>query len=101
MAALYDRYAGLAYGFAYRILGEWSATQDVVQKAFPRIWRRAGSFESSRGSARRWLLAIVHHRAINRVRGVAWHTWHEASLEERDRDADGSSRPTLTVNHRR
>jgi RNA polymerase sigma-70 factor, ECF subfamily len=85
IAALYDRYGGLAFGLAYRILGERSVAEDVVQDAFLGVWRRAESFEAGRGSVRTWLLSIVHHRAIDRLRGVSGRARLDAPIEDFER----------------
>lgn len=68
LAALYDRHRSIAYGVALRITGSVPAAEDVLQEAFLGVWRQAGSFDRSRGPARTWLLAIVHHRAVDAVR---------------------------------
>ena len=65
---LYDRYGRAAYSLAYRILNDVHAAEDVVQEAFLNVWRMAGSFNASRGSARSWLLSVVHHKAIDIIR---------------------------------
>ena len=67
-AALYDRYAGAAYGLAYRILGDAALAEDVVQEAFVSVWKQAPRFDPHRGLVRSWLLTIVHNRAIDAVR---------------------------------
>lgn len=82
LAALYDRYGGFAYALAYRILGERGAAEDAVQDAFLNVWRRAASFEAGRGSARTWLLSIVHHRAVDRLRGTAGRARHDGSFDD-------------------
>lgn len=69
LGELYDRYGRLAFGLAYRILGERGVAEDVVQDAFLSVWRRASSFQAGRGSARSWLMSIVHNAAIDRRRG--------------------------------
>lgn len=66
---LYDRYGRLAYTLALRVLGDAAAAEDVVQEAFLSVWRRAASYRPERGSLRTWLCAIVHNRAIDRLRG--------------------------------
>lgn len=66
---LYDRYGRLAYTLALRVLGDAAAAEDVVQEAFLSVWRRATSYRPERGSLRTWLCSIVHHRAIDRLRG--------------------------------
>jgi RNA polymerase sigma-70 factor (ECF subfamily) len=85
IAALYDRYGRLAFGLAYRVVGERNAAEDVVQEAFLSIWRRAASFETTRGSVRTWVLSIVHHRAIDRLRGTAGRTRQDAPLDDFER----------------
>ena len=42
--------------------------EDVVQDAFLGAWRNAARYVEGRGSVKTWLLAIVHHRAIDAVR---------------------------------
>ena len=81
VAALYDRYGGLAYSLAYRILEDRGAAEDVVQDAFVSAWRRAVSFQPGRGSVRTWLLSIVHHRAIDRLRGTPGRARREGPLD--------------------
>ncbi|MEX0750769.1 MAG: sigma-70 family RNA polymerase sigma factor [Dehalococcoidia bacterium] len=68
LAALYDRYGGIAYGLAYRIAGDAGMAEDAVQEAFVSMWRQAPRFDPERGQVRSWLLTIVHHKAIDLVR---------------------------------
>jgi len=65
---LYERYKSMAYGLALRITGDASLADDVVQEAFVGAWRNAGRYATERGSVKTWLLAIVHHRAIDSIR---------------------------------
>jgi len=65
---LYERYKTMAYGIARRITGDDSLAEDVVQEAFLGAWRNADRYVAGRGSVKTWLLAIVHHRAIDAVR---------------------------------
>jgi RNA polymerase sigma-70 factor (ECF subfamily) len=65
---LYEQYGAMAFSIAYRITGDRSAAEDVVQEAFLGAWRNAGRYVDARGSVRTWLLSIVHHRAIDAIR---------------------------------
>jgi RNA polymerase sigma-70 factor (ECF subfamily) len=65
---LYDRYRTMAYSIALRITADASLAEDVVQEAFLGVWRNAGRYVTGRGSVKTWLLAIVHHRAVDAVR---------------------------------
>jgi RNA polymerase sigma-70 factor (ECF subfamily) len=65
---LYDKYRTMAYTIAYRITADTALAEDVVQDAFLGAWRNAARYAEGRGSVKTWLLAIVHHRAIDAVR---------------------------------
>ena len=65
---LYERYRTMAYSIAYRITGDATLAEDVVQEAFLGAWRNAARYIQGRGSVKTWLLSIVHHRAVDAVR---------------------------------
>lgn len=66
---IYERYGGLAYGVALRILGDTGRAEEVVQDAFTALWRKPTSFDPDRGSFRSWFLVLVRNRAIDVLRG--------------------------------
>jgi RNA polymerase sigma factor (sigma-70 family) len=68
LEALYDRYRTMAFSIALRVTGDASLAEDVLQDAFLGAWRHAGRYAEGRGSVKTWLLAIVHHRAVDAVR---------------------------------
>jgi RNA polymerase sigma-70 factor (ECF subfamily) len=70
-AMLYDRHARPAYSLAYRMMGEKQAAEDLLQDALLKVWRGAGSYRPERGSARTWILSIVHNRGIDQLRSLA------------------------------
>jgi len=73
---LYERYHRYAYSLAYRILHDPAAAEDIVQDAFLSIWRKADSYQMQHGSVHSWLQAIVHHRAIDKIRAAQRdHQW--------------------------
>lgn len=87
-AALYDRHSRIAFGLAYRMLGEPSAAEDVVQEAFLSLWRQASTFRPERSAVRTWLLSIVHHRAVDRLRRTVS---REVSVEDEPERVDEST----------
>jgi len=70
MEALYQRYRHVLYTLAYRMVAQQQVAEDLVQEAFLAIWRHAATYAPQTGTARSWLCAIVHHRAIDYLRAV-------------------------------
>jgi RNA polymerase sigma-70 factor, ECF subfamily len=68
MAQLYDRYSGIVYSVALRVLGDTGAAEDVLQEVFMQLWRNPGVFDSSRGNLGPWLAVIARNRAIDGLR---------------------------------
>jgi RNA polymerase sigma-70 factor (ECF subfamily) len=66
--ALFRRYGPLAKGLAYKVVRQPFMAEEIVQEAFLALWRDPGSYREDRGSFRAWLLAAVHHRAVDMVR---------------------------------
>ena len=100
MELLYARYHRYAYSLAYRILGESAASEDIVQEAFLSIWRKAASYQRQYGNVHSWLQAIVHNRAIDRVRSAAYREqqWKPLQGDEREQDGgrESEQEPTST-----
>jgi len=78
---LYDRYAGLAYAVAMRVLGDPARAEDAVQEAFLKIWTNASSFDPRKGSLRTWLITAVRNRSIDFLRGRGAHERQELELQ--------------------
>jgi RNA polymerase sigma-70 factor (ECF subfamily) len=97
IAAVYDRYSGLAYGLALRIVGDPGRAEDVVQEVFFGLWRRPTSFNPEKGSFRTWLMTLVRNRSIDSIRGRQRHEQREAELPEEVRDQSPNSNPWAAV----
>ena len=68
MADLYDRYSGVVYGVALRVLANTTAAEDVVQEIFLQLWRNPQAFNAERGRLAPWLAVIARNRAIDHLR---------------------------------
>jgi RNA polymerase sigma-70 factor, ECF subfamily len=68
IATLYDRYGGVLYAVAYRIVGQRADAEEVVIEAFAQAWREAPRFASERGSVAGWLTMIARSRALDTLR---------------------------------
>jgi RNA polymerase sigma-70 factor (ECF subfamily) len=66
LSMLYGRYGREAFALAYTIAGKASGAEEIVQDAFETVWNSGTRFDFFQGAnVRGWLMAIVHHRAID------------------------------------
>ncbi len=83
LAAVFRRYARIVRGVAYRVLRDGSEADDLLQDIFLLIHRLCRTFDSSRGSARHWILQMTHRRAISRRRYLtSRHFYNRLDLDE-------------------
>jgi RNA polymerase sigma factor (sigma-70 family) len=68
LSELYDRYAGLIYGFGVRYLGNRALAEDLVQDVFTAVWRGAAGFDPSKASFATWLFRITRNQATDLIR---------------------------------
>ena len=68
LATLFERYARLTRSVAARILRDTAEAEDLVQDLFLYIQRKCGIFDSSKSSARSWIVQMAYHRALDRRR---------------------------------
>lgn len=68
MAVVFDRYSGMAYSIALRVLDNPAHAEDVVQDVFFQIWRNPRSFAPERGSLGAWLAVVVRNRCVDTLR---------------------------------
>lgn len=79
---LYDLMAAQMLASMLRILKRRALAEEALQDVFVSIWQRASQFESGRGSARIWLMAIARHRAIDVLRSERAELFRDADLEQ-------------------
>ncbi len=68
VATLFDRYSGMVYSVALRVLRDPGQAEDVMQDIFVQIWRKPEAFVSGRGSLGAWLVVVARNRAIDALR---------------------------------
>jgi RNA polymerase sigma-70 factor (ECF subfamily) len=68
LEVLYDRYSGVVYRLAFRMLKHREQSEEIVQEVFWRVWRRSASFERERGRVAQWIFGIAHNLCIDEMR---------------------------------
>jgi RNA polymerase sigma-70 factor (ECF subfamily) len=67
-AELYDLLSPRVYGLIRRVLRDPAQSEEVAQEVMVEVWRNAGRFDGTRGTATAWVFTIAHRRAVDRVR---------------------------------
>jgi RNA polymerase sigma-70 factor (ECF subfamily) len=68
MAEVFDRYGGMVYSVALRVLNDPGQAEDVMQEILFQLWRKPDAFVQGRGSLGGWLLVMARNRAIDKIR---------------------------------
>ncbi len=66
--ALYRSSRDDVYAYAFTLLRERAAAEDVTAVAFERAYRRRRSFDRQRGEERAWLFGIARNAALDELR---------------------------------
>ncbi len=67
-ARVYRLSASSLFAVALRTLRQRDLAEEVLQDAYLGIWKKARQFDPDRGQAMAWMITIVRHRAIDRLR---------------------------------
>src|ERR671919_2785763 len=97
---LYDRHGGAAFSLAYRMVGNRVTAEDITQEAFLSIWRSRLRYDQARGSARPWVLGIVHNRAIDQLRRGTVHDRRRETLDGVEERFEASERTDVEAARR-
>ena len=68
IGSLFRRHARVVRGIAYRVLRDSFEADDLLQDVFIQIHYLCKTFDSSKASARFWILQLAYRRAISRRR---------------------------------
>jgi RNA polymerase sigma-70 factor (ECF subfamily) len=79
---LYARFAPRVFGLGIVMLGSPSQAEDLVQDTFVKVWRKADSYDQSRGSLDTWVLLVARSLAIDLIRRRVLETRILATHEE-------------------
>ncbi|MDB6152515.1 MAG: polymerase subunit sigma-70 [Chthoniobacteraceae bacterium] len=67
---LYDRFSGILFSTAYRVLNNQEAAEDVLQDVFIQIWEKAPLYDPARGKPMTWAITLTRNKAIDRLRST-------------------------------
>jgi RNA polymerase sigma-70 factor (ECF subfamily) len=90
LALLFRRYAHLVRSVGQRILQDKPEADDLVQEVFLYIHRKSVLFDSSKGSARSWIIQVAYTQAFLRRRELKSHGFYLSGIADRRLECDRS-----------
>ncbi|MGV9797812.1 ECF RNA polymerase sigma factor SigK [Mycobacterium sp. NPDC003449] len=88
---LYDTTRARVFGLVSQIIRDPGYSEEITQEVYLQVWRGAGAFDPSAGSALAWLVTLAHRRAVDRVRS------EQAARRRDSRYALTSNEPPVDV----
>ena len=73
LGALYDQWSRSLYSLVLHLLTDADEAEDVVEETFWQAWRKASTYEPSKGAVSTWLLTIGRRKALDRLRARKRH----------------------------
>ena len=67
LGALYDQWSRALYSLVLHLLQDCDEAEDVVEETFWQAWRKASSYEQSKGTVSTWLLTIGRRTALDQL----------------------------------
>jgi RNA polymerase sigma-70 factor (ECF subfamily) len=86
LGCLFQRYARVIRHVAARILRDDSEAEDLVQDLFLFIQRKCTIFDSSKCTARSWIIQMAYHRSIERRRYLTTRQFYARTEVQRETD---------------
>jgi RNA polymerase sigma-70 factor (ECF subfamily) len=68
LSQLYDRYAGVIHGLAFKSLRSTEESEEVVLDVFAQVWRIADRYDPHKGRTDTWIFTLARSRILDRVR---------------------------------
>jgi RNA polymerase sigma-70 factor, ECF subfamily len=85
---LYERFSGVLFSIAYRMLNSQEAAEDVLQEVFVQIWKKAPTFDPARGRPMTWAVTLTRNKAIDLLRSAQRRSGLHESMQ-REKEAFG------------
>jgi RNA polymerase sigma-70 factor, ECF subfamily len=89
LGSLFRRYGGTVHALGRRILRDKTEADDLVQEVFFYIHRKSVLFDTSKGSARSWIIQVAYTQALIRRRQLKYHGFYASPIT--DKSFDNSS----------
>ncbi len=88
LTLLFSRYARLAHTIGRRVLRDESEAEDLVQEVFLYIHRKSALYDSTKGSARSWIVQVAYTQALLRRRRLKSHGFYASVIADKSQESE-------------
>jgi len=99
LSLLFRRYAHTVRNVAQRILRDKAEADDLVQEVFLYIHRKSVLFDSSKGSARSWIVQVAYTQALLRRRQRKAQGFYRSGITDKPLEAEQASNKGADYDH--
>jgi RNA polymerase sigma-70 factor (ECF subfamily) len=99
LALLFRRFAHPVRNVGQRILRNKAEADDLVQEVFLYIRRKSELFDSSKGSARSWIIQVAYTQALLRRRELKSHGFYLTGIADRPVECEQASSKGAHYDH--
>ncbi|MCW3092525.1 MAG: polymerase, sigma-24 subunit, subfamily [Ferruginibacter sp.] len=79
---LYDNYAPALNGVIFRLVGDKSIAEDILQEVFIKIWNNFSSYDPSKGRLFTWMMNLTRNLTIDTLRSKGYKKQNKISGDE-------------------
>lgn len=94
-SGFYDRYSGLMFSVACRVLSDRKEAEDVLQEVMLVIWHKSSAYDSQLGTLSSWAVTLTRNKALDRLRA---RTRRLRLVEQASNQAENTEAVTPTAN---
>ncbi len=90
-AALCRQYRALIYVTVYRVINNPQDAEDITQEVLLSIWKKADTWDVTKGKLATWIAAIARNRAIDTIRSKQRRAALHEKMQKEERMHDAAS----------
>lgn len=94
-SVLYDDFSAALFGVILRIVKNKSASEEILQDVFVKIWKHIDTYDANKGTLFTWMLNITHNCCTDYFRSKRYK--YQALLVQEDMDRIPMHGSTLTA----
>jgi RNA polymerase sigma-70 factor (ECF subfamily) len=98
-SVIFRRYARIVHNVGQRILLDKAEADDLVQEVFLYLHRKSGLFDSSKGSARSWIVQVAYTQAFLRRRQLKSQGFYMSGITDKPLECVPSSSTGAHYDH--